>query len=134
MPSSNTMMIVICVIASVVCLGVGILAGIKFRVGKIKTTLLEADEEAKQILNDAIKSAETKKRETLFEAKEEIHKERTAYEQEVKERRAELSKQERRLQQKEENLDRKNDTLDKRNETLRKRSQMPRLPRLRSRN
>ncbi len=120
MPISNTMMIVICVIASVVCLGVGILAGIKFRVGKIKTTLLEADEEAKQILNDAIKSAETKKRETLFEAKEEMHKERTAYEQEVKERRAELSKQERRLQQKEENLDRKNDTLDKRNETLRK--------------
>ena len=51
-------------------------------------------------------------------AKEEIHKSRTEYEREVKERRAELQKQERRLQQKEETLDRKTDTLDKKTDAL----------------
>ena len=54
----------------------------------------------------------------LLEAKEEIHKSRTEYEREVKERRAELQKQERRLQQKEETLDRKTDTLDKKTDAL----------------
>ena len=96
------------------------IGGIQYRRKVAEREISSAEDEAKRIINDAIKSAEAKKREALFEAKEEIHKERTEYEQEVKERRAELSKQERRLQQKEENLDRKNDTLDKRNETLRK--------------
>jgi len=50
--------------------------------------------------------------------KEEIHKSRSEYEREVKERRAELQKQERRLQQKEETLDRKTDTLDKKTDAL----------------
>lgn len=93
--------------------------GILYRKKVGEREISSAEEEAKRIINDAIKTAEAKNREALFEAKEEIHKERTEYEQEVKERRAELSKQERRLQQKEENLDKKNDTLDKRNETLR---------------
>ena len=70
-----------------------------------------AEEEAKRILNDAIKSGESKKREALLEAKEEIHKNRSEYEREVKERRAELSKQEHRLQQKEEHLDKKTDAM-----------------------
>ena len=77
-----------------------------------------AEEEAKRIINESIKSAESKKREMLLEAKEEIHKSRSEYEREVKERRAELSKQERRLQQKEENLDKKTDTLEKKSESL----------------
>ena len=78
----------------------------------------QAEEKAKQIINDAYKSAESKRRETLLEAKEEIHKSRSEYEREVKERRAELQKQERRLQQKEETLDRKTDTLDKKTDAL----------------
>lgn len=77
-----------------------------------------AEEEAKRIINESIKAAESKKREALVEAREEIHKSRNEYEREVKERRAELSKQERRLQQKEETLDRKNDTLEKKTEAL----------------
>ena len=80
--------------------------------------IADAEEQAKQIINDAIKNAESKKREALVEAKEEIHKNRSEYEREVKERRAELSKQERRLQQKEENLDRKIDAVDKKNDAL----------------
>ena len=80
--------------------------------------IADAEEQAKQIINEAIKNAESKKREALVEAKEEIHKNRSEYEREVKEHRAELSKQERRLQQKEENLDRKIDAVDKKNDAL----------------
>ena len=80
-----------------------------------------AEEEARRILNEAIKSAESKKREMLLEAKEEIHKSRTEYEREVKERRADLQKQERRLQQKEESFDKKLDAHEKKEEELSRR-------------
>jgi len=119
MPTSPIFWIVIVIVLLVVAVAV-FAGGIQYRKRVAEREISSAEDEAKRIINEAIKSAEAKQREALFEAKEEIHKERTEYEQEVKERRAELSKQERRLQQKEENLDRKNDTLDKRNETLRK--------------
>ena len=77
-----------------------------------------AEEEAKRIINESIKSAENKKREMLVEAKEEIHKSRTEYEREVREHRSELQKQERRLQQKEETLDRKTDQYERKDEEL----------------
>ncbi len=97
---------------------IGVLAGIAYRKKVAEREISSAEEEAKRIINESIKSAESKKREALLEAKEEIHKNRTEYEREVKERRAELSKQERRLQQKEENLDRKTDSLEKKTENL----------------
>ena len=68
--------------------------------------LNSAKNQAKQIVNDAYKSAEAKKREALLEAKDEILPSRNEYEREVKERRADLQRQEHRLQQKEETLDR----------------------------
>ena len=77
-----------------------------------------AENEAKRIINEAIKGGENKKREMLLEAKEEIHKSRTEYEKEVKDRRAELQKQDRRLQQKEETLDKKLDSYEKKEEDL----------------
>ena len=82
-----------------------------------------ADEEATRLYNEAIKAGESKKREMLLEAKEEIHKTRTENEKEIKERRSELSKQERRLQQKEESLDKKLDNFERKEEELRKRQQ-----------
>ena len=105
-------------IGLVVGVVVGVLAGIAYRKKVAEREISSAEEEAKRIINESIKSAESKKREALLEAKEEIHKNRTEYEREVKERRAELSKQERRLQQKEENLDRKTDSLEKKTENL----------------
>ena len=77
-----------------------------------------AEEEAKRIINESIKSAENKKREMLVEAKEEIHRSRTEYDKEVKDRRAELQKDERRLQQKEANLDRKTEQYERKEEEL----------------
>ena len=96
----------------------GFAAGVMYRKKVAEREITSAEEEARRIVNEAIKSAESKKREALVEAKEEIHRNRSEYEREVKERRAELSKQERRLQQKEENLDKKLDAAEKKNETL----------------
>ncbi len=80
-----------------------------------------AEAEATRIINEAIKSGESKKREMLVEAKEEIHKSRNEYEKEAKEGRANLQKQERRLQQKEESLDKKIDAFERKEEDLHKR-------------
>lgn len=97
---------------------------IAFRIGIIyrkkiaESELGSAEEQAKKILNDAIKSAEAKKKETLVEAKEEIHKMRNEAERESKERRLELQKLEKRYLQKEEHLDKKLDTIEKKEETL----------------
>ena len=113
-----TMPIVLAVVLALVLAAAGFALGIVYRKKVAEREIASAEEEAKRIINEAIKSAESKKREALVEAKEEIHKNRSEYEREVKERRAELSKQERRLQQKEENLDRKIDSAEKKNETL----------------
>ena len=100
---------------------IGILACILYRNKKAKNDkekIANAEDEALRIINDAIKSAESKKREATLEAKEEILRSRKEYEKEEKERRADLQKQERRLQQKEENIDRKTDAIEKKEETL----------------
>ena len=92
--------------------------GVLYRKKVAEKEIASAEEEAKRIINESIKSAESKKREALVEAKEEILKARNEYEKEVKERRSDLQKQERRLQQKEENLDRKTENIEKKEETL----------------
>ena len=92
--------------------------GVLYRKRISEREISSAEEEAKRIINESIKSAENKKREALLEAKEEIHRNRSEHEREVKERRAELTKMERRLQQKEESLDKKTDALEKKAETL----------------
>ena len=94
------------------------LLGIRYRKRGAEKEISSAEEEATRIINEAIKSSESKKREALVEAKEEILKSRSEYEKEVKERRADLQKQERRLQQKEENLDHKMDAIEKKEEAL----------------
>ncbi len=85
---------------------------------KDAATIKSAEAEALDIINKAYKDAESKKREALLEAKEEIHQSRSEYEREVKERRAELSKQERRNQQKEEQLDKKTEALERKNDQV----------------
>ena len=80
--------------------------------------IISAEEAAKKIIIEAERSSESKKKEALLEAKEEIHKHRSELERETKERRSELQRLERRLMQKEENLDRKVDSLEKKEEIL----------------
>ncbi len=77
-----------------------------------------AQEQARHIIEDGIKSANTKKKEILIEAREEILQTKNEFDREVKDRRAEISRQERRLNGKEENLDRKLESLEKKEESL----------------
>ena len=92
--------------------------GIRYRKQVSEKEISSAEEEGTRIINEAIKSAEAKKREALVEAKEEILKSRSEYEREEKARRADLQRQENRLQQKEENLDRKTEAIEKKEESL----------------
>ena len=113
-----TMPVILWILIAAAALIAGFFIGFGYRKKVAEREISSAEEEAKRIINESIKSAESKKREALLEAKEEIHKSRSEYEREVKERRAELTKQERRYQQKEENLDRKLDAVEKKNDVL----------------
>ncbi len=103
--------VIIAVAAGLVCLALGFVAGYQRRKAA-------AEEEARRIINDAIKSAESKKREATVEAKEEILKARGEFDKEVKDRRNEIQRQENRINSKEENLDRKLENLERKEENV----------------
>ena len=107
--------ILVCAIVFAV---IGVILGIIIRKATAEKQIGSAEAQAKKLLEDAIKAAETKRKEYLLEAKEEIMASRKELESEVKERRAELNRQETRLANKEENLDRKVDAIEKKEETL----------------
>ena len=96
----------------------GALGGYLYRKNIAEKEIGSAEDEATRIINEAIKSAEAKKRESLVEAKEEIYRAKTEFERETKERNQDLKKQERRLTQKEEAIDHKNEVLEKKEEKL----------------
>ena len=73
-----------------------------------------ANERAREIIDEALKAAETKKKEALLEVKEESLKTKNELDKETKERRAELQRYERRVLSKEENLDKKTENLERR--------------------
>ena len=101
---------------------IGFFTGSAYRRKSAEATIGSAEEEAKRILNDAIKTAESKKREALLEAKEEVHAMRQETEKDLRERRSEVQRQEHRLQQKEESLDRKIENFEAKEEKLALRS------------
>ena len=113
--------IILIVLGAIALLAVAFVAGILFRKHVGEREIGSAETEATRIINEALRSAESRKKEMLLEVKDEIHKSRTEYEREVKERRSELSKQERRLQQKEESLDKKTDAFERKEEELARR-------------
>ena len=76
--------IIACVITAVVALAIGIPAGIQWRKNVAEKEISSAEEEAKRIINEAIKGAEAKSARPLVEAKEEILQARNEYEREVK--------------------------------------------------
>ncbi len=113
------------IIAAVVAVVVGVVcffAGSAFRRKADSTTIGSAEDEARKILSDALKNAEAKKKEILIEAKDEIHKQRSEADKDIRERRSEVQRLEHRLQQKEENLDRKIDNLEVKEEKIAKRA------------
>jgi len=118
----ETVIYVILGVAAVVLGIVGFVIGLVYRNKSNEKTIGSAKDEARRILSEAIKNAETKKKETLLEAKDEIHQLRQETEKDLRERRNEVQRQEHRLQQKEETLDRKIDNLEAKEEKLAARS------------
>jgi len=106
--------VVLAIISGAICFKLGI----SHRKRVAEAQIGSAEAEAKRIVDEAVKTAENKKRESLLSAKEEINRNRNEAERELKERRGEISRQERRLQQKEDALDKKAENMEKKDETL----------------
>ena len=93
-------------------------AAIAYRKKTYENKIGSAEEKSREIIDEALKTAETKKREALLEAKEESLKTKNELEKETKERRAELQRYERRVLSKEENLDKKSEAMERREASL----------------
>lgn len=105
------------------------LAAVAYRKKSYESKIGSAEEKSREIIDEALKVAETKKKEALLEAKEENLKARNELEKETKERRAEIQRYERRVLNKEENLDKKAEVMERkesglasREESLKKRT------------
>ncbi len=110
--------IIIPIAVAVAALPIGFFCGVQYRRRVAEAEIGSAEAQARKILEDGIKAAETKKKETLLEAKEEILKTKNEFDAELKERRAEITRQERRIASKEETLDKKIEAYEKKDETL----------------
>jgi len=97
---------------------IGIVSGYFLRRYLAKLKVASAKETAENILKEAQKEAEAKKREAFLETKDQLFKERSNFERETRERRGELQRLEKRLLQKEENLDKRVDVLDKKEKLI----------------
>ncbi|MGN1332428.1 MAG: ribonuclease Y [Lachnospiraceae bacterium] len=82
------------------------------------STIGNAEDKAREIIDEALKTAENKKREGLLEVKEESIRTKNELDKEIKERRSEVQRYERRIQQKEENIDKKADAIEKKEASL----------------
>ena len=98
----------------VVVAPVSILLTSNYRKKVYEAKVGSAEEKARQIIDEAVKAAETKKREALLEVKEETIRSKGELDKEIKERRAELQRSERRISQKEETLEKKIDAVEAR--------------------
>jgi ribonuclease Y len=111
-------------IFAVVVVLVGVIswfAAIAYRKKIAEAKIGKAEDKAREIIDEALKSAEAKKREILLEAKEEALKTKNDMEKEVKDRRSEVQRLEKRVMSREENLDRKNEAVEKKEAALAKR-------------
>lgn len=111
---SNVIIIIIAVILIPVVAVITWFAAVSYRQKVVEAKIGSADEKARKIIDDALKVAETKKREALLEVKEESLKTKNELDKETKERRAELQRYEKRVLSKEESIDKKADAIEKR--------------------
>ncbi|MCI6640803.1 MAG: ribonuclease Y [Pygmaiobacter massiliensis] len=114
----------IAVVVGVIAVVVGFIVGQIYRKKVAEQKLGSAEEEAKRIINEAIKTAQQKRKEAAVEAKDELFRMKAEADKEIKERRADISRQEKRLDQKEENLDRKTTALEQKEEQQKKRAEL----------
>ena len=105
---------VICLAAIIVTAAIVWKAAEQFHKNSAKSKIGNAEERAREIIDDAVKAAETKKRESMLELKEETIRTKNELDKEIRERRNEIQRNERRIVQKEENLDKKIEAMEKR--------------------
>lgn len=109
---------IIIFILIIICIYVALRVGYNYRKKIAEAQIGSAELKARQIIDDALKNAESKKKEILLEAKEESLKSKNDLDKEIKERRSEIQRLERRLLQKEEALDRKSESVEKKESSL----------------
>ena len=120
---SPILTVVLVLVAAVAAGALGFYLGVENRKRTAEAKIGSAEEEAKRIVNDAIKAAEQKRKETIIEAKDEAFKLKSDADKEIKDRRAEISRQERRIDQKEEALDKRTTQMERKEEDLKRRSE-----------
>ena len=108
------------VVTAIVGIVVGAIIGSVYRKKVAEAEIGSAEQEAKRIVSEAMKTAEAKKKEAILEGKDEIHRLRNESEKEISDRRKEVQRQERRIQQKEETLDKKLDNVELKEEKVSK--------------
>ncbi len=108
------------ILAAVLSAAAGLFAGYSYRKSAAEKKIGRTEEYAKNLLEDAMRKADEKKKETILEAKEEVLKLKTELDRESRDRRSELQRSERRMIQREELLDKKMDNLEAREEGLNK--------------
>ena len=106
--------IISALIAAVIVAPITWLAAVAYRKKSYESKIGSAEEKSREIIDEALKVAETKKKEALLEAKEESIRTKNELDKETRERRAELQRYERRVLSKEENLDKKMEAMEKR--------------------
>ena len=112
MPQVPIWVCVLIVLAAAACGAVAFFAGVNHRKREAEAAIGSAEDEAKRIISNAIKTAAAKKKEAVLEGKDEIHRLRNESEREMNDRRKEIQRQERRVSQKEESLDKKMENLE----------------------
>ena len=120
---SPILTVVLVLVAAAVAGALGFYLGGENRKRTAEAKIGSAEEEAKRIVNDAIKTAEQKRKETIIEAKDEAFKLKSDADKEIKDRRAEITRQERRIDQKEETLDKRTAQMERKEEDLKRRSE-----------
>jgi len=119
MPEVSLLVMLIAVlIAVIVSAVVSALISLSVYKKKVSKKIGNAEEKAREIIDEALKTAEVKKREGLLEVKEESIKTKNELDKEIKERRAEAQRYERRVQQKEESVDKKLEAIEKKETAL----------------
>jgi len=113
---SNYWIIIVTIVVVLAILIVGIELYVRKKYSWAK--LSQVEEIAKNIKTEAIREAESMKKESILEAKEEVHRLRNDFEKETRERRSEVQRLERRNIQREESLDKKGEFIEKREENL----------------
>ncbi len=106
------------VVTLVIAVPVSVAVSTNYQKKASNSKIGNAEEKAREIIDEALTTAETKKREGMLEVKEESIRAKNELDKEIKERRAEIQRNERRIQQKEENIDRKTDAIEKKEASL----------------